>query len=127
MKRLGLTLLAAAVAVMTPVLALAHPGHDFGAHHFANGFVHPFSGLDHIFVMLAVGMWAMQLGGGARWRVPVAFLACMAAGGLLGTTHIELPFAESAILASVAVIGLLVVLSMRLPASGAAVLVGMFA
>ena len=33
--------------------AWAHPGHDGGA-----GFLHPFSGIDHLLAMIGVGMWA---------------------------------------------------------------------
>ena len=39
-------------------------------HGFGSGFAHPLHGLDHILVMVAVGLWAGQLGGRARWLVP---------------------------------------------------------
>ena len=37
--------------------ALAHPGHDGG---LAAGLAHPFTGLDHLLAMVAVGLWAAQ-------------------------------------------------------------------
>ncbi len=74
------------IAVSATALAgtLAAPAafaHTFGAHGFgfAEGFLHPFLGIDHLLAMLAVGLWAAQLGGAALWRVPVAFVAFMAA------------------------------------------------
>ena len=60
--------------------ALAHPFHGAAAAGAAAGFVHPFMGLDHLVTMLAVGIWAAQLGARARWIVPGAFLAAMLAG-----------------------------------------------
>ena len=30
---------------------------------FAEGLVHPFTGLDHMLAMVAVGLWASQIGG----------------------------------------------------------------
>ncbi|MEI6081855.1 MAG: HupE/UreJ family protein, partial [Verrucomicrobiota bacterium] len=31
------------------------------------GFFHPLTGLDHLLVMVAVGLWAVQIGGRALW------------------------------------------------------------
>lgn len=37
-------------------------------HGFGSGFAHPLHGLDHILAMVAVGLWAGQLGAGrAGW------------------------------------------------------------
>ena len=44
--------------------ALAHPGH-FADDSFSAGIAHPFGGLDHIAVMIAVGLWAALKGGRA--------------------------------------------------------------
>ena len=41
--------------------AQAHVGHDVTG--FVSGFVHPLGGLDHILAMVAIGLWAGQLGG----------------------------------------------------------------
>ncbi len=92
----------------------------------AAGFVHPFTGLDHLLAMLAVGLWAAQLGGRWTWAVPLAFVASMALGGALGFAGVNLPFVEPMIAASVLVLGLLVALQVRLRYSGL-VLVGAFA
>jgi urease accessory protein len=92
----------------------------------AAGFVHPFTGLDHLLAMLAVGLWAAQLGGRWVWAVPLAFVGSMALGGALGFGGVKLPFVEPMIAASVLVFGLLVALRVQLRVSGLA-LAGVFA
>jgi len=77
------TLLAAAFALV-PSLALAHPGLPGHAHDLAGGFLHPLGGIDHVLAMVAVGLFAAQLGGRALWLVPASFVAMMAAAGVRG-------------------------------------------
>ncbi|HEX8311759.1 MAG TPA: HupE/UreJ family protein [Chthoniobacteraceae bacterium] len=115
-----------AVAALTllPNLAHAHPGHDTAG--LAEGFAHPLLGLDHILAMLAVGLWAVQLGGRAFWVVPASFVTSMILGGALGISGMALPFAEQGILASVLILGLLIAAAARLPLVASAVLVGAF-
>jgi urease accessory protein len=125
--RYGLSILAGAA-----VLVLAAGGaeaHEFGAHGagFAQGLAHPFGGLDHLLAMLAVGLWAAQLGGRALWAVPVAFLAAMALGGVAGAAGLPLPRVELGIAGSLVGIGALVLTAARLPPALAAALVGLFA
>jgi urease accessory protein len=120
-------ILIAATALMTsaaPAFAHLNP-QEHGS--FAAGFSHPLFGLDHILVMVAVGLWAAQIGGRALWVVPTAFVAMMAAGFALATAGIDLPFVEPAILASVVALGLLVAMAVRLDASVSAAVVGLFA
>lgn len=74
----------------------------------SSGFGHPFSGLDHVAVMVAVGLWAGAKGGKALWAWPATFVVAMLCGGLMGLAHVPLPFVEPGILASVVVLGLLV-------------------
>src|SRR5690606_18725043 len=96
---------AAAALVASPALAHVGPGaHDS----FAAGFGHPFSGLDHMLAMVAVGLWAAMLGGRALILVPAAFVGVMMLGFIAGAAGVPLPFVEPAILASVVVLGLLV-------------------
>ena len=38
---------------------------------WADGVLHPLLGADHVLAMLAVGLWAAQLGGRALWAVPL--------------------------------------------------------
>jgi urease accessory protein len=115
-----------ALTGLAPMLAGAHPFHGV-ANGFAGGFTHPLSGLDHILAMVAVGLWAAQLGGRSRWMVPAAFVSLMVAGGALGMAGIQVPAVESGIAASVLVLGLLIAGAVRLPMFAGMALVGLFA
>ena len=105
--------------------AHAHPGH--GTNSLFSGLAHPFAGLDHLLAMLAVGLWAAQLGGRARWLVPACFVGVMALGGALGASGVSLPFVESGVAVSVLILGLLIAMSARLPLAASLSLVGTFA
>src|SRR4029078_138860 len=91
------------------------------------GLSHPFGGLDHVTVMIAVRLWAALSGGRAVRVWPAAFVGVMLAGSALGMTGIPLPFAEPAILASVVALGLLVMLAVDLPVWLGAVVIAAFA
>ena len=69
----------------------------------ASGFLHPFTGLDHVLAMVAVGMLVAQ-GGGCR--VPAAFMAAMAVGAVAGLGGLAHPEVELAVALSVAALGL---------------------
>lgn len=120
------TALAALALVAATVPAFAHPG--AGEHgSFTAGLLHPLFGLDHVLAMVAVGLWAAQIGGRAVWIVPAAFVGTMGAGFLLGLSGATLPFVEPAIAASVVVLGLLIAMAVRLPAAAGAAVAGLFA
>ncbi len=110
--------------------ARAHPGHD-GDHgltwDFTGGALHPLGGLDHILAMVAVGIWAAQLGGRARWAVPAAFMVAMSAGAALGIGGAAFGGVEQAIAASVLALGLLVVTATRLPVAAGMAVAALFA
>ncbi|MBB4822642.1 urease accessory protein [Pseudomonas alcaligenes] len=110
---------------LTPALAFAHPGHDSSG--LMAGVAHPITGLDHLLAMLAVGLWAAQQQGAARWALPVTFVGTMLLGGLLGFEGLELPFMETGIAASVLALGLLVAVAVRPPMFVAAGLTALFA
>lgn len=117
---------ALAVAALGISSALAHPGHldVFG---FNDGFAHPFSGIDHLLAMLAVGLWAAQNKRSALWALPLAFPAMMVAGALLALAGVALPGVETGIAASVAVLGLLIAFAIRMPLSASTSVVSVFA
>ncbi|WP_137931476.1 HupE/UreJ family protein [Mesorhizobium comanense] len=94
---------------------------------FTAGFMHPLSGLDHMTVMVAVGLWAALKGGKAIWAWPVAFVGVMLAGAALGMAHVPVPFVEPGILASVVALGLLVALAVDLPVPAGVAIIGLFA
>jgi urease accessory protein len=104
--------------------ALAHPGHE------GSGFLHPFSGIDHLLVMVGVGLWASLLAArkpALSFLVPASFLLMMAVGAAAGFAGIKLPLAEAAILASVFAIGGLLIGAVRMPAASAMAVAGLFA
>ncbi|MEW6633921.1 MAG: HupE/UreJ family protein [Pseudomonadota bacterium] len=120
------TTLAAILLLAAVMPAYAHVG--VGAtSSFAAGFAHPLSGLDHMTVMIAVGLWAAMKGGRAIWAWPLAFVGVMLVGGALGMLHVPLPFVEPGILASVVALGLLVALAVDLPVSAGIAVIGLFA
>lgn len=118
--------LAVALTTLLPALALAHPGHDLQPG-FAAGVLHPLSGLDHLAVMLAVGVWAALLGGHMRWALPTSFVAWMLAGAAFSMSGTYIGAAEQGIAASVCLMGLLLASKTKLPASAYLVLVSGFA
>jgi urease accessory protein len=114
-----------AYVTILPV-AQAHTFGSQGAGLMA-GLTHPFVGLDHLLAMIAVGIWAGQLGGRAVWLIPLTFVSVMAAAASLASFGLLLPLIEPAIACSVLVLGLLIAGSVRLPTSLGALLVGLFA
>ncbi|HEV2693922.1 MAG TPA: HupE/UreJ family protein [Verrucomicrobiae bacterium] len=113
--------------LLVPSLAQAHPGMPGHVHGFENGLLHPLTGLDHICAMIAVGLWAAQCGGRARWVLPVTFVSVMILGGALGMGGVGIPGVEQGIAASVLVLGLLIAVAIRLPLAAGAGIVGVFA
>lgn len=113
-------------AALTPTLAFAHPGlhAESGIWH---GFVHPLSGLDHIFAMVTVGLLAFRLGGRALWLLPATFVLVMAGGGALGAAGIAVPAVEIGIALSVIVLGAVVASGVEMPIALAMGMVGAFA
>ncbi|MFD1987002.1 HupE/UreJ family protein [Mesorhizobium newzealandense] len=122
-KRLCLSAILLLAAAMP---AYAHVGIGTTSS-FMAGFMHPLSGLDHMTVMIAVGLWAALKGGKAIWAWPAAFVGVMLVGGGLGMLHMPLPFVEPGILASAVALGLLVALAVDLPVSAGVAIIGLFA
>lgn len=114
----------AGILVSTPAFAHLDPV-EHGS--FAAGFTHPLFGVDHLLAMIAVGLWASLIGGKALWAVPAGFVGAMLFGFGLAMVGVGLPLVEPLILASVVVLGLVVMLALRLPAAAGAALVGFFA
>lgn len=61
-KKWGIGLLA-----LLPTLVMAHPGHDHEHSGFMAGFIHPFTGLDHLVMALAFGvlLWSAA----KQWKI----------------------------------------------------------
>ncbi|TIU96016.1 MAG: HupE/UreJ family protein, partial [Mesorhizobium sp.] len=120
------TALAAILFLAAAMPAYAHVGVGTTSS-FTAGFMHPLSGLDHMTVMIAVGLWAAMKGSKAVWAWPLAFVGVMVAGAALGMLQVPVPFVEPGILASVVALGLLVALAVDLPVSAGVAIIGLFA
>ncbi len=110
----------------SPSIAFAHVGAG-STQGFVAGLVHPVSGLDHLCAIVGVGIWAAQRGGKAIWLLPLAFLAVMAFGGILGAAAIALPFADRGVVLSVLILGILIAAAVRMPLLLSTLIVGIFA
>jgi urease accessory protein len=111
--------------------ALAHTGVDAHQHMgFLSGFLHPFTGLDHMAVMLAIGLWsaliAQKFGREMLWG-PLGFANVLLVGAALGLEGVNVPAVEPMIAASLVAVGLLVLTRLQLRGLGAALLAGAFA
>jgi len=122
MARIGLLLLLT-LCWIAPVSA--HEIHSGGG--FMSGFNHPVLGFDHLLAMLSVGMLSTQLGGRAIWTVPLAFVAFMLVGGILGLYGIPVPFVEIGIALSVLLLGLAIAFDRQFSLLFAMAFVGVFA
>jgi urease accessory protein len=120
-----------ALAVLLPSYACAHTGHtDAGgiaAGSLMHGLTHPLGGLDHLCAMLAVGLWAAQIGGRALWVLPLTFVGMMALGAGSTVSGYTLPFVEPGIALSVLLLGSLVSAAIRLPLWPGSTIVALFA
>jgi urease accessory protein len=125
-QQVSLTALVAVATAGFSSAALAHVG-DHSQMGFTEGLLHPFSGLDHVLAMVAVGLWASQLGGRALWLLPLTFPVVMAAGAALGFGGVALPWVEIGIAASVLVLGAAVALTLRPTLAVSLPLIGLFA
>jgi urease accessory protein len=83
----------------------SHEGVNTAGAAFAHGSVHPFTGLDHILAMLAVGLWASSGKTWQRFAAVGAFVWLMVVGALIGMMIPGLPIVESLIAATVIVGG----------------------
>ncbi|MDW6002024.1 HupE/UreJ family protein [Vibrio mangrovi] len=106
--------------------AFAHPGH-WGNHGFESGILHPLTGVDHLSVMISVGVLAALFGGRSRWQMPLSFIALMIVGGILGVSGLIVPGVELCIAFSVVAMGVLLWRSVQISHQWVVALVMIFA
>ncbi|KAF0113039.1 MAG: HupE/UreJ protein [Rhodospirillaceae bacterium] len=94
---------AAAAVLVLGAPAYAHTGG--GEDGVMAGFAHPFTGLDHMLAMVAVGLWAATQKGPTAWAAPATFITVMLAGFGAALAGGSLPLAEAGI-AALAIVGL---------------------
>lgn len=77
MKKIALVLMA-----LLPSLVMAHEGHEHASsvYGMVNGALHPLLGLDHLFALLAVGLFASRLPKQQALMASAGFIAMMAIG-----------------------------------------------
>jgi urease accessory protein len=97
--------------------AVAHPGHAEAG--FAAGLLHPFTGLDHLLALLALGLWSRQQRHGGV--LPPAFLVMMALGASAGLAP---PALETSVAATVLLLGVLAASGRRLAPEAGVLLAG---
>ena len=88
------------------VWAHTNPGMVDHQHAFFSGLLHPWTGMDHLLVMLAVGVWARFHANRIR-LAPLAFVVAMAIGFQASQWAAYTPDPEFMIAMSVVVMGLL--------------------
>ncbi len=98
--------LIAALFLLSPSL-YAHTGGHID-HSLISGLLHPLTGIDHLLVLMAVGLIAAKQGGKALFAFPAVFLALMAVGAALSAYAVQIPFVELFIALSLVAFGLLV-------------------
>jgi urease accessory protein len=118
--------IAAGVGTLLPMPAAAHMGTGLPGG-FESGFVHPFSGIDHLLAMVSVGLWGAFLGRLLIYVLPVVFPAMMVAGAIMGMFAVPLPPVEMGIALSVLVLGGCIALSVKAPVWTACLIVAVFA
>lgn len=106
-------------------LAQAHSDH--GLQGAFSGLMHPFTGWDHLLVMLAMGLWAAKIGRKMRWQLPLTFMAFMLLGALFGLLGVRFYGVETAIATSLVVVGFLVAFNLPINQMSRFGLVALFA
>ena len=118
-------------ALMVVGLVLSNVVHaHIGVHadgSFETGLLHPFSGMDHMLAMIAVGLWAAQSGGRNLVMLPAVFMLAMTIGAAVGVSGGSLPVAEAGVALSVVILGVFLALAVQGAWQWAAPLVGLFA
>jgi urease accessory protein len=100
-----LLLLLLVLAFITPVPVYAHV---IGGRGLSSGITHPFTGVDHILVMIVVGIISRRKGGNFTWLAPILFIVCMILGAVVGLKGIRFMNLEPIIALSVLLSGLLI-------------------
>jgi urease accessory protein len=119
-----LTLILLLTLLVVPALAHVEGGQAAG---LITGLQHPWSGLDHVLAMIAVGLWGAQLGSPALWLLPIAFPMMMAMGAMMGLLNIPIPGVEIGIALSAIILGSMILAEVRPRLAIAMAIVGFFA
>jgi urease accessory protein len=112
MKRVSIGL--AVLFALAAAPASAHVG--VGAvNTFTAGVMHPLSGLDHLLVAFAVGLWAAMSGTSRAFVLPAVFVGVMTVAAVAGASGLGFTSPEPIIAGTVIVLGGLIALAARTP------------
>jgi len=112
------------VSTLFSELTFAHEGHDASVS-FMSGLLHPFSGADHLLVIILVGFWSAFVLK-KIWLGPCVFIFGMCLGALAGLTGISMNFFEFGIATSVIAIGLLLMIKNQYSPKAILILIAAF-
>jgi urease accessory protein len=115
----------ALAAICAPLAAYAHAGHGDIAG-LGDGVLHVTSGLDHMLAAVAVGVWAMAYPWRRSWLLPLAFVAAMVAGAWTGLGHAKLDLAETMVVASLIILGAMMMRASAFSVAAAAAICALF-
>lgn len=106
--------------------AVAHTGASV-TYSFSDGFMHPWMGIDHLLVMLAVGFWDSVRASKPVWLLPMCFVLAMTAGAFLYFAGFALTGAEQWVALSVLLAGLMLWRNWQTSSGFASIAVAAFA
>ncbi len=97
--------------------AHAHPGHyhpptevdEFDSESFMSAVAHPFTGLDHLMVAVAIGALAFLMGKRLGAAFSALFMGALAIGFMTGKAGLALPMLEQGLALSVLAVGSLLI------------------
>ena len=102
----------------------SHTGHDVAVS-FMSGFFHPFSGIDHLLVIVLVGFWSAFVLKRA-WQGPCLFMSGMLIGVLAGLNGYSMGMFELGIALSVLALGIALLIKEKLSSLAMLSLIGVF-
>jgi len=124
-RRLSFPWVVTLATALLPAIGYAHPGHG-ATSAFQAGLLHPWTGLDHVALMLVVGLWATLMRNQSIPAMLCATAVGIIAGSGLGVFAVGLPFGEQITVASVIVIGMFATAAGQVRKPFAATLVALF-
>jgi len=98
----------APLALVPWITGVAHAHETATSAGLGPGFAHPFSGVDHLLVLLAIGIWAGSRRGAAGQAAPIVFLGTLAIGVAAGFSGLALPAIDPVLAVTVLVAGLMI-------------------
>ncbi|PVZ90251.1 urease accessory protein [Serratia sp. S1B] len=101
------TLSSALILSALPVFAMAHPGHEFPQLGFFSGFVHPFTGLDHMSMAAGLGVLLWKTKRQGQMSGVLGLMMALLIGFVVGAQNLlSASVAEYGIVASLMVLAM---------------------